>query len=346
MAKSLIQQNIIDFVKTYGPGRIQDLLKLFSINNFCNEYEIRACCPIHHGTNPVGWSWSFEQRRWKCWTKECHQVYGSDIIGLVRGIKKTVFPVSVLFLQKFLNREPLRVVARQTNVKKIETINHNKQALNKIIPSIQLDDVFYCQRGISKEIISKYYIGICRDPNKKFYKRVYIPVLDEAGAYIVGYTARSLYEKCYKCEGFHDPNYFYCPKNSRMFSKWRHSKGFRKTYYLFNYWFAKDLIRSTETAIICEGPGDVLAFEQAGIHNSVGIFGKTLSEQQKSLLQRLKTKRLILCLDADEYGQQAQAKIKQDLSYFFDIHTVLPDNNDFGEMQSDKIRERFEQWIK
>ena len=64
-------------------------------------------------------------------------------------------------------------------------------------------------------------------------------------------------------------------------SKWRHNKDFKTQEHLYNMWFAKEFIQSTRTAIIVESPGNVWRLEEAGIHNSVAIFGTNLSIKQK-----------------------------------------------------------------
>ena len=342
----LIKDNVIKFIKQYGPDRIYDILDYFNIEYYTSGHEIRCSCPIHRGDNPIAWSWLCTQNIWKCWTKECHQVHGSDIIGLICGIRQCGFVSAVKFLQTFLNKgSKRRLKTSKTSEQLISTFTHNKRTLSEIIPRIKLDDFYYHGRGISKEIIQRYYIGVCDEVGKKFYKRVYIPILDEYGHFVVGYTARSIYEKCQKCEGFHNPNYLDCPDNPKIFPKWKHSKGFRKTQYLFNYWFSKHHIKAQKTAIICEGPGDTFSFEQAGIKNSIAVFGKTISEHQRLLLQNAGAERLLLCMDADESGQIAQIKMQRELEYYFQIETILPDGNDFGEMHSDKIKEKFAPWI-
>ena len=335
----LIKNNVLKFIKTYGPDRICDILDYFNVEYHMSGHEIRCSCPIHKGDNPIAWSWLCTQNIWKCWTKECHQAHGSDIIGLICGIKQCGFVSAVKFLRRFLNEGPKRrLKTSKTSEQLIATFTHNKKTLSEIIPLIKLDDFYYHGRGISKEVIQRYYIGVCDDPGKKFYKRVYMPILDEHGHFVVGYTARSIYEKCRECEGFHNPNYLDCPDNPKMFPKWKHSKGFRKKEYLFNYWFAKHHIKSQKAAIICEGPGDIFALEQAGIKNSIAIFGKSISEQQRLLLQKAGAERLYIGMDSDEAGQIAKEKMKKELYYYFDLQTIIPNKKDFGCMTSDEIR--------
>ena len=75
-------------------------------------------------------------------------------------------------------------------------------SLSEVISRIKLDDQYYINRGLSHEIIKRYHIGICDNRNKKFYKRVVIPILSEDGKRVVGFTARSIFNQCDKCKGY------------------------------------------------------------------------------------------------------------------------------------------------
>jgi DNA primase len=59
--------------------------------------------------------------------------------------------------------------------------------------------------------------------------------------------------------------------------------------------------------ILCEGYTDVLALHQAGVSNTVGIMGTSLTDEQVAELVRV-VKVLELCLDADNAGQRAMER--------------------------------------
>jgi DNA primase len=75
--------------------------------------------------------------------------------------------------------------------------------------------------------------------------------------------------------------------------------------------FGIDLARAAAARagrmILVEGYTDVLALHQAGIRNSVGIMGTSLTEEQIGELERV-IKILELCLDADRAGQDAMLR--------------------------------------
>ena len=127
-----------------------------------------------------------------------------------------------------------------------------------------------------------------------------------------------------------------------FYEKWLHSKNFRKEKYLYNYWFSKYNIARTGTAIICESPGNVWAYEMAGIKNSVAIMGLNMSKTQRQLLQKAGAVTLILTFDNDEKrrGQDAAEKLSEELNHYFRVINIsIKEAKDIAEMSSDQIRE-------
>ena len=48
--------------------------------------------------------------------------------------------------------------------------------------------------------------------------------------------------------------------------------------------FAKEFIKESGIVILVESPGNVWRLEEAGVHNSVAIFGSSLADRQKMIL--------------------------------------------------------------
>lgn len=174
-----------------------------------------------------------------------------------------------------------------------------------------------------------------------FYNRAFFPVLDDTGKIVMGWSSRSRWEQCEKCELHHNPD-IDCPAPARKYSKWIHSTGFQSGHCLYNSWFAKHSISKTGVAIVCESPGNCWAYEEAGIPNSVGTFGVNFSDHQTKLLQRMGAINLIFVLDNDDAGRDAQEKIERQLEYQFRLIFHMPDTvNDVAEMLPKEIRDRF-----
>jgi len=79
---------------------------------------------------------------------------------------------------------------------------------------------------------------------------------------------------------------------------------FKKQDTLFGLFRAIPGIKKMNSAIICEGYMDVLAFFIAGIPNAVAPLGTALTQSQISILKRY-TSQLFLCFDSDKAGLAA-----------------------------------------
>ena len=99
------------------------------------------------------------------------------------------------------------------------------------------------------------------------------------------------------------------------------------------------------SVILVEGYTDVLALHQAGLTHAVGIMGTALTEEQIQELERV-AKVLLLCLDADQAGQEAMlraAKLTDDRNLQLRV-VPLPGGSDPAEViergGADALRER------
>jgi len=82
---------------------------------------------------------------------------------------------------------------------------------------------------------------------------------------------------------------------------------YHKREVLFGIDLARAAAAKAGRMILVEGYTDVLALHQAGIRNSVGIMGTSLTDEQVRELERV-VKVLELCLDADPAGQEAMLR--------------------------------------
>jgi DNA primase len=76
---------------------------------------------------------------------------------------------------------------------------------------------------------------------------------------------------------------------------------------------AAEAIRKEGTALLVEGPLDVIQLHQAGFTNAVACLGTSLSALQLQLLRRQGMKHLLIALDGDRAGQAATEKLLEQL---------------------------------
>lgn len=351
----------INFIQARAAERITEIFDAIGLEyNERHDY-LQSACPVHGGDNPRSMFWAIRSSHWECKTRNCHRAAvtgpSNSLFGLVRGAMsyrnnvQWTFHQAVFFVAQVLGLQHCEVSAQTAEdievAKALRLYRKNKKVgtnkgmpLSDVIAGLEPDVAYYTKRGISPELIARYHISYCDTKGKPFYKRAFFPILDETGKYVSGWSARSVYEECEECGMHHHPARQSCPesKHSHVYAKWKHSKGFRSELCLYNYWYAKYAISKTAVAVICEGPGDVWAYERAGIHNSVAILGSSMSKHQRLLLQNAGALTIVCTFDNDNAGRAASNRINEELCHYFRIFCITPDDyNDVGDMLPDDI---------
>jgi 5S rRNA maturation endonuclease (ribonuclease M5) len=164
-----------------------------------------------------------------------------------------------------------------------------------------------------------------------------VPIYDKNYESMIGCSGRSIFEKCQGCNTYHSGSR--CPDEhlAWKFSKWKHSHNFKTQESLYNFWFAKEFIKKTRVAILVESPGNVWKLEEAGIHNSVAIFGSSLADRQKLLLDISGAMSLVLIMDNDEAGKKACEQISKKCHKIYNIHKIPINYDDIGCMTTEQI---------
>ena len=346
---------------------IESLLDHFDLDYKSNGKMMSMCCPIHGGDNPSAISLYYTgdnyRGNWKCRTHNCEKIFKGSIIGFIRGIisakkykweksgdKFCSFKEAVDFASKFLNKDlnTIKISGSEKNKKTFAAlvgyIHNEKEKQTKsirresIVKSLSIPAQYFIDRRYSSEILRKYDVGLCEKSGKEMSARVVVPIYDNDYQYMVGCSGRSIFEQCKKCGSYHNPNQS-CPEENQrwIYSKWRHSKDFKSQNHLYNFWFAKEHIMYSATAIIVESPGNVWRLEENGIHNSVAIFGSSMSDRQKVLLDSSGAMNLVVLTDNDEAGKKAADQIKQKCQNTYKIYIPTISKGDIGEMNSDEI---------
>lgn len=354
---------------------IEELLNSFDLEYKVNYKLINMSCPIHDGDNfsalniyPEGENY---RGNWVCRTHNCEKVFKSSIIGFIRGIISNrkynwvkdgdttcSFQEALDYATKFLKKDYSKIKISKVDKDKknfATMVNYINQPTpdvvqhitrSQIVRSIQIPAQYYMDRNYTSEILSKYDVGLCSNPDKPMINRVVVPIYDNDYKHMVGCTGRSIFEKCNQCSSYHNPNNE-CPDEDKrwIYSKWKHSADFKSQNYLYNFWFAKKEILKTNTAIIVESPGNVWRLEENGIHNSVAIFGSSLSDRQKILLDSSGAMNLVVLTDNDEAGRKAAEQIKLKCQNTYRVFIPKITKNDVGDMTSEEINVEIKNYL-
>lgn len=277
-------------------------------------------CPVHGGDNPEGCSiyYTAEHPYWRCFTHECHKD-GGGLTSLLSRILNLGYRETASWVESRVGK------AEKVNTELFSFIYQNKEKIIRTTRQIMSRQEFlsktnrppqyFINRGFSPKTLLQYDVGQWMTTGE-----IVVPVYDNN--ILVGYIERSPYQKCCLCDLYHNFS-FPCPTNNTSdYLKWKNSFGFYSDNFLYGLWLAKQEIEKTKTVFLVEGQGDVWRMYEAGIRNCVGLFGVSLKEGQKTILDSLGVKHVILFLDPDEAGIKSMDDIESRYGRYYNFSRI------------------------
>lgn len=287
MAHASISDYTIKAVKEVP---ITTLLERESIDFKRIGREAVTLCPWHNDKNP---SLTVNDEKGFCYCFVCQG--GSDGIGFIQERLGLSFSEAVIRIARSndieviyedLNPE-LAAKEAKRRVELMNQVNKEHESYRKFLKDTRAERIreFLEARNIEPATSKQFELGYC--PRGFFGDRVTVPIHDHRGT-LVGFTGRATRDGV-------KPKY----KNSE------NSEYFDKSKIVFNEHRAGIYAREADSLIFVEGHLDVIALWQYGIKNVVALQGT--ASPSESIVNRLarKTKRFILCFDADEGGLKA-----------------------------------------
>lgn len=329
----------ISRIKKIAKQHERELLQLLGFNHISNK-GVQQRCPIHGGDNRTAFSYDLNKHCWSCFSQHCERKYGNDIIGLIRGIKNIGFNDALSWLKEILidNKNiDWRKIDEAISLENLQDIH--KREYNKVIDESKLDALIkdyssLKDRNFSLEVLEEFEGGVSKS-GPEFHHRFMIPIRNDNHK-IVGFTGRSIYNRCNICDSFHSENSGNCPNEADLYkySKWRHYPTFFKKHIeLYNINKAKDYIYNSNTAIIVEGPFDVWRLWEFGTKNVVATFGTSLSMEQCTILGKYGCINMILMFDSDRAGLKAIENTTKIVQKMFKVYAAnLPKDVDPGSL--------------
>jgi 5S rRNA maturation endonuclease (ribonuclease M5) len=303
-------------------------------NIYCN-------CPVHEGSdNPRAFSFSKDKGIWKCWTRDCQQQYRNDIFGVIRGSLSKESGVEAEFSDAlkwacdFLGIKKGRSSSQKPVIKEPVKEDDFNKLVNTINSSIKLDDnypaieieecvktpsQYFISRGFKPETLVHFDVGDCYDRGSKLYERSVVPIHNDTGDKVIACIARSIKE-------YRSPKFLLDPK------------GFDKRYFFYNYHRAIESVKQTSSLFLVEGQGDVWRLYEAGITQSMSIFGRSLSKEQELKLSKMPLTHIIVLLDNDQAGREAKVQLQRQLGRMYKLSFPKIPTKDVGEMRVEQIK--------
>ena len=99
------------------------------------------------------------------------------------------------------------------------------------------------------------------------------------------------------------------------YKKVLYPKGFKRGQYLFG---ADNIVSGSDYVVILEGAREAMKLWQHG-HNAVAVLGSAISDGQVELLAGLCPDKVLIMMDGDDAGYEAQERIEKKLVEFFPV---------------------------
>jgi DNA primase len=252
--------------------------------------EAVTLCPWHNDKNP---SLTINDDSGFCYCFVCR--IGNDGIGLVQQKLGLSFVDTIERIARsneidivYENIDP-ELALREARQKALilNQLNEQQESYRKFIKDPRAERIrdILAERKIEPSTSKYFGLGYC--PKGFFGDRITIPIHDHRGN-LVGFTGRATKDSV-------KPKY----KNSE------NSDCFDKSKIVFNEHRAIREIPESDSVIFVEGHLDVISLWQIGIKNTVAMQGTAAPSE--AIVRRIarRTKRFILCFDADEGGNKA-----------------------------------------
>jgi 5S rRNA maturation endonuclease (ribonuclease M5)/Zn-finger protein len=323
-------------IKSFISQNIETIFDKLEIGYETLGDNVYCKCPIHDlSDNPRAFSFSKDRGIWRCWTRECQKDHKNDAIGLLQALlskknnetftfNKTVSWLNSNFKTNILLEYTENVPQEEEDgFEKTVSLLSNKIAFpsHKIIDQIKIKTPsrYFLDRGFDKKTLQYFGVGDCLDSDSPLYDRALIPIHSDCGNHLIGYIGRSVKE-------YRIPKFLIYPKK------------FDKKYYLYNMHRAYDSIKLANSVIIVEGQGDVWKLYESGVYNVVGIFGRSLSQEQQKKLQLLPITTVVVLTDNDQVGRESKLQLQRQLSRFYKLKFPKFTSKDVGDMKVSEVK--------
>lgn len=281
--------------------------------------DVYCSCPVHGGDNRNGFSYKASIGRWSCWTHHCEKEFGSNLMGLIRGVHDFSYPQACNWLKENFKSSIVDDSIRlsKENKKFIGEVSRNvEHTSEKIYPPEILSRMnhhveYFLSRGLEPKTLAffKCFNGL----KGNFNNRSCFTIFNLDGD-IVGFGGRKN-DEAEQCSKW----YYNCPLSKHLLNS-NHNKG-------------------SKSIVLTEGFIDTAKIWQSGFTNVCSTFSNKISQDQIKILLKLGAKNIYLAYDNDEAGDYARQQIKEKCELYFNIHDLYFDAHDPGDMSKEDITE-------
>jgi len=276
---------------TLSHQSVQKIIADFRIDGLMYSDGVwKGACPVHGGDNETSFR-IFESTPekpnrffWKCYTRGCEKKYGFGSYGLlnslyerdgIRGNPAEYLKNIGVNLSQEKNTE-IDILLKSL-LKSIKEVDVQVLCLmDTVRRKLSIPSEYFQSRGFPADLLREYGIGDCQDPQKPMFGRAVVPISDD-GIECNGVMGRSLFNECPLCKSYHPPGRCPLPNERFKYPKWLNMSGLKTHNHLFGIQRARQHIFNTRTIVLCEGAGEVLRLNTAGVDTVVSDCPESVS---------------------------------------------------------------------
>lgn len=301
--------------------------------------ELRASCKIHGGDNTTGFRFNKENKSWVCFTRRCHEVFGSDIVALVRSINGCSFMDAIGYLEGlcgYVEKDNGSLLMFKRKREREVFVDRNFKNIN--IPNIVNEDELsgfrtygssrFVNENFSKEILDFFEIGGGYVGKDRIIRDV-VPIRD-VNNNLVAYSLRDIRD------------------NVSYDNKYILTYNFNKDKVIYNLNNVKK-IANYKPLIVVEGFKSVWRLKSYGIDNVVAVMGSYITSGQISLLCSYALNGIVIMFDNDKAGVVGALSSYESIKHKFPVNIVFIteiDKNGNGLDPSDLTKEQVYDYLK
>jgi 5S rRNA maturation endonuclease (ribonuclease M5) len=329
-------------------------------------------CPVHGGGGRGGVSVYADgyatRGNWQCHSRKCEGYFKRSLVGFTRGVlsharygwsregdQEASMKEAVDVLCGFLGISLAEVKVDPSRAdrhrfrKTVEILSPTGRPVDELCTqrafhnSHRVPSPYYLERGFASSTLTKFEVGECTYRASPNFGRTIIPIYDGRGEIIVGALSRSPHPRCKACKDCHDPAIPCSKEKSAKVLRWRVvPDGFNDKHHLYNLWRSRSLIVKSKCVVVVEGAGDLWRLDEAGIYNTVGLFGSSPSAIQEIALEECSPAHVVLMTDDDEAGNACAEAMTRKWSRLASVHRVKPiGRTEISEMSTEDVRSRY-----
>jgi len=293
--------------------------------------ELRGTCIVHGGDNPTSFRFNKERKTWVCFSHKCHDVYGNDVVGLIRAVNKVEFMQAVEYLSQLVGDFSTEAALGYKNKREKQQFIENQDKEPYIHPLVNEDRLskyvwlrskFFNAEGFSNRTLDYFEVG--GGYKKEEVIKDVIPIRDDKGN-LMAYSLRDI------------------RKYVDYDIKYQITAGFDKDKVLYNL---HRIIPVDKPIIVVEVFKSVWRLHDYGIKNVVAVMGSKITQGQQRLLYTHASHGAVIMFDNDEAGVAGTLDAYNTLKDKLNVYPVFITEADEGLDPADLDKETVYDYLK